>query len=116
MKIDSRASSSHVRCLTVVSRYAALYAVYGVCFFNYLPLCILTDSTNYRRVLYETLRLFPPVVNIPKDSGQDNMLVISESRGSGETRSVPLPAGTSIALNIAALHYNRARHSKRVEY
>jgi hypothetical protein len=75
----------------------------------FLNSCVVRGLTDdCRRVLYETLRLFPPVVGIPKDSGQDNILVVSESHGSGETRSVPIPAGTNIALNVAALHYNRA--------
>ena len=36
IETSSHPSFAHVDCLTVVSRYAALYAIYGVCFLIYL--------------------------------------------------------------------------------
>ncbi|KAF7332987.1 Cytochrome P450 [Mycena venus] len=56
-------------------------------------------------VFYETLRLFPPVVGIPKLSGKDNVLVIHSTSGE-ETKTIPVPKDTTIILNTAGLHFN----------
>ncbi|KAI0030490.1 614/534 cytochrome P450 [Vararia minispora EC-137] len=53
---------------------------------------------------YETLRLVPPVLSIPKVSGEDQSLAISNI--AGEKRLMPLPKGTHISINTAALHRN----------
>ncbi|KDR75779.1 hypothetical protein GALMADRAFT_248468 [Galerina marginata CBS 339.88] len=55
-------------------------------------------------VFYETLRLFPPVVNIPKYSAEDT--VLSVGNADGEKRTVPIPKGTRVAINTPGLHYN----------
>ncbi|KAI0030495.1 cytochrome P450 [Vararia minispora EC-137] len=54
--------------------------------------------------LFETLRLIPPVLRIPKVSGEDQSLVISNV--AGEKRTMPLPKGTRISIDTAALHRN----------
>ncbi|KAI9508564.1 cytochrome P450 [Russula earlei] len=55
-------------------------------------------------VLYETLRLFPPIVSIPKIAAGDTILTVNNIDG-GKT-TVPVPSGTDIELNVSALHYN----------
>ncbi|KAF4621313.1 hypothetical protein D9613_000776 [Agrocybe pediades] len=55
-------------------------------------------------VFYETLRLFPPVVNIPKYNPEDTVLTVGNQYG--EKRTVPVPKNTWIAINTPGLHYN----------
>jgi len=55
-------------------------------------------------VFNETLRLFPPVVNIPKYSAEDTVLNVGNMHG--QKRTVPIPKGTRLAINTPALHYN----------
>ncbi|KIK59171.1 hypothetical protein GYMLUDRAFT_245592 [Collybiopsis luxurians FD-317 M1] len=57
-----------------------------------------------RKVLYETVRMYPPVTDIPKYSAEDTSLTISNP--AGEKRILPIPRGTRITINIAGLHYN----------
>ncbi|THG95398.1 hypothetical protein EW026_g6249 [Hermanssonia centrifuga] len=61
----------------------------------------LTQSTA---VFYETLRMYPPVTEIPKVSAEDTALTTQNS--AGETVIVPIPQGTSITLHVAGVHYN----------
>lgn len=60
--------------------------------------------TESMAVFYETLRLFPPVAGVPKTVAEDTALVTADSFGNKVT--VPVLQGTSLVLNIAALHYN----------
>jgi cytochrome P450 len=78
---------------------------------------------NLPSVFNETLRLFPPVslvppfmlastnhilfqaVGIPKQSGQDNILMV-HSTSEAESKSIPVPKGTTILMDIAGMHYN----------
>jgi len=55
-------------------------------------------------VFYETLRLFPPVQDIPKRAAEDTTLTLSNAQG-GKT-TFPVPAGTDIELHVPGLHYN----------
>ncbi|KAH9485051.1 Cytochrome P450 monooxygenase 124 [Psilocybe cubensis] len=55
-------------------------------------------------VFYETLRLFPPVVNIPKVAGEDTVLTVGNVHG--EKRSFPIAKGTRVAINTPGLHFN----------
>jgi cytochrome P450 len=60
--------------------------------------------THSWAVLYETLRMFPPVPDIPKYVAEDTSLTIGNA--SGEQRAVPLPRGTVISVDVPGLHYN----------
>ncbi|KAF9054617.1 cytochrome P450 [Panaeolus papilionaceus] len=55
-------------------------------------------------VFYETLRLFPPVTEIPKQAMEDT--VLSTSNIQGDTKSVSIPKGTYVTISTAGLHYN----------
>jgi len=55
-------------------------------------------------VFYETLRLFPPVHDIPKMAAEDTTLTVSNANG-GKT-TFPIPSGTYIELHVAGLHHN----------
>ncbi|KAF8804431.1 cytochrome P450 [Phlegmacium glaucopus] len=55
-------------------------------------------------VLYETLRMFPPVVNIPKLSEEDTTLTFGNANG--EKLTLPVPKGTRIVIDTPGLHYN----------
>ena len=56
-------------------------------------------------VLYETLRYQPPVVAIPKQSSEDTTLTIHNLNG--ETKGLPLPQGTAMAIHVPGMHRNR---------
>jgi hypothetical protein len=43
--------------------------------------------------------------NVPKTSAEDT--VLTAHNAAGEARTVPVPAGTILYINIPALHYNR---------
>lgn len=65
------------------------------------------DRTKLDRCIaayYETLRLVPPVTNVPKFSAEDTTLTITNAQG--EKVVIPVPKGTQIALDTAGLHYN----------
>jgi len=55
-------------------------------------------------VFYETLRLFPPVTNIPKIVAEDTTLTVGNA-GGGKT-TFPVAAGTEISLHVPGLHNN----------
>jgi len=48
--------------------------------------------------------MFPPVLAIPKRSAEDTSLTTENAQGVKTT--IPVPAGTNIALDVAGLHYN----------
>ncbi|KAI0720718.1 cytochrome P450 [Cerioporus squamosus] len=56
-------------------------------------------------VFHETLRLFPPVIGIPKIAAEDTSFTFSNT--SGQKTTVPVPKDTRIVLCTPALHYNR---------
>lgn len=64
----------------------------------------LTEASN-NSVLYETLRLYPPVHSIPKSVAEDTTLTVGNS--SGEKTTIILPHGSSISIHTPGLHYNR---------
>ncbi|KAK2463189.1 hypothetical protein APHAL10511_004844 [Amanita phalloides] len=55
-------------------------------------------------VVYETLRMFPPVTGIPKESSEDTTLLTGNLKG--EKLVVPVPKGTLLTISIAGVHYN----------
>ncbi|TFK49124.1 cytochrome P450 [Heliocybe sulcata] len=60
--------------------------------------------TQSMAVFYETLRLYPPVPAIPKQSAEDTTLTVSNAYG--EKTVIPVPAGTDLVIATPALHYN----------
>ncbi|KAF8474407.1 cytochrome P450 [Russula ochroleuca] len=60
--------------------------------------------TQSLAVFYETLRLFPPVTNVPKVATQDTILTVNNIDG-GKT-TFPVPSGMGIDIHVAAVHYN----------
>ncbi|KAL1760658.1 cytochrome P450 [Schizophyllum commune] len=56
-------------------------------------------------VLYETLRMFPPVVTVPKVSAQDQV-VTGKRLSDGSKVEVPCPTGTSVHFTVVGLHNN----------
>ncbi|KAI9438702.1 cytochrome P450 [Lactarius indigo] len=55
-------------------------------------------------VLYETLRMFPPVSVIAKYAVEDTSLTVGNADG-GKT-TFPVPSGTDVHFHVPALHYN----------
>ncbi|TDL22810.1 cytochrome P450 [Rickenella mellea] len=55
-------------------------------------------------VFYETLRLFPPAMIIPKTSTEDTSLVYESPEG--QRRVAIIPNGARILFNLPGLHYN----------
>ncbi|KAI0346715.1 cytochrome P450 [Trametopsis cervina] len=64
----------------------------------------MTDLTYCIAVLYETMRLFPPVHSIPKSVAEDTTLTITNA--AGEKTTLVMPAGSTISMHIPGLHYN----------
>ncbi|KAK0188569.1 cytochrome P450 [Armillaria mellea] len=60
--------------------------------------------THSVAVFYENLRLFPPVAVIPKMSAEDTVLVSTNK--AGECKTIPVPQGTIVSIDVAGLHYN----------
>ncbi|KAJ7807793.1 cytochrome P450 [Mycena leptocephala] len=72
---------------------------------NRLPTYDEMNSFKYSMaVFYETLRMFPPVHNIPKMSAEDTSIVVGNSDGA--TTAIPCPTGTYINIHTPGLHYN----------
>ena len=59
-------------------------------------------------IFHETLRLYPAVVDIPKQVsiGQDTILPCSE-RGPGGATSIFVPKGTFIDIDVQSVHHDR---------
>ncbi|KAJ3575472.1 hypothetical protein NP233_g1074 [Leucocoprinus birnbaumii] len=68
---------------------------------TYEEMPLLTLSTA---VFNETLRLYPPVQDIPKRAAEDTTLATTNAQG--ETVIIPVPAGTNLDIHTPALHYN----------
>ncbi|KAF5321118.1 hypothetical protein D9619_001344 [Psilocybe cf. subviscida] len=60
--------------------------------------------TYSNAVFYETLRMFPPVVGIPKVAAEDTSITTQNVKG--ESVTIPVPKGTDITLDTPALHYS----------
>ncbi|KAF5322275.1 hypothetical protein D9619_001909 [Psilocybe cf. subviscida] len=60
--------------------------------------------TYSNAVFYETLRMFPPVTGIPKITIEDTSLTTQNANGKSVT--IPVPKGTDLTIDTAALHYN----------
>ncbi|KAG7445093.1 cytochrome P450 [Guyanagaster necrorhizus] len=60
--------------------------------------------THSIAVLYEALRLFPSVPPIPKISAEDTVFVSTNK--AGERKTIPVPQGAMITIDVAGLHYN----------
>ncbi|KAG5648537.1 hypothetical protein DXG03_003148 [Asterophora parasitica] len=55
-------------------------------------------------VFNETLRLFPPVTGIPKESAEDTTLTTTDAQGNKTV--VVVPKGVDITIDVPGLHYN----------
>ncbi|THH31054.1 hypothetical protein EUX98_g3138 [Antrodiella citrinella] len=55
-------------------------------------------------IMNETLRMYPPVVSVPKISAEDTTL--STTNSAGEKIVIPVPAGVTVNLHAVGLHYN----------
>ncbi|KAG2009641.1 614/534 cytochrome P450 [Coprinopsis cinerea AmutBmut pab1-1] len=60
--------------------------------------------THSMAVFNEALRLFPPVPWVPKYAAEDTTLVIGNPKG--ETKTIAIPKGTNLSVDMAGLHYN----------
>ncbi|KAK0466887.1 cytochrome P450 [Desarmillaria tabescens] len=60
--------------------------------------------THSVAVIYESLRLFPPVSSVPKMSPKDTVLVSTNE--AGERKTVPVPQGAIMRIDVVGLHYN----------
>ncbi|KAF8070554.1 cytochrome P450 [Lyophyllum atratum] len=60
--------------------------------------------TQSMAVFYETLRMFPPVTGIPKESLEDTSLTTIDARGNQTI--VAIPKGADIVIDVPGLHYN----------
>jgi len=55
-------------------------------------------------VIYESLRLFPPVFNLPKRAVEDTSLTTRNA--AGEPVRIAIPKGSLVSLHIMGLHHN----------
>ena len=65
-------------------------------------------------IFYEALRMFPPVIHIPKESAFDTTLRTKNKNG--ETVVIPCPKGTQINMSSLGVHFNRklVQHSYNI--
>jgi len=68
---------------------------------TYEEMPLLTYSTA---VVYEALRMFPPVTGVPKVAAEDTSIVTCNIRG--EKKAIPILKGTDIVLDVVGTHYN----------
>ncbi|KAI3602256.1 cytochrome p450 [Moniliophthora roreri] len=61
--------------------------------------------TRSLAVIYETLRLFPSAIVIPKETSEDTSFRLSRSDGK-EVKNIALAKGTQIILHSHGVHYN----------
>ncbi|ESK89553.1 cytochrome p450 [Moniliophthora roreri MCA 2997] len=61
--------------------------------------------TRSMAVIYETLRLFPSVVGVPKRAAEDTSFTLSRRDGK-ETKDIAVPKGTEIVVHTTGVHYN----------
>ncbi|KAI5836312.1 cytochrome P450 [Schizophyllum commune Tattone D] len=65
----------------------------------------MTKFTQSMAVFNETLRMFPPVVSVPKVSAEDQV-VTGTRLSDGSKITIPCPAGTDVTFSISGMHYN----------
>lgn len=64
--------------------------------------------TRAQAVIWETLRLYPAVISIPKSVTTERDVVIPTSdRGPGGTGQLFIPRDTLVALDVQSMHYDR---------
>lgn len=68
---------------------------------EYEDMSLLTQSMA---VFYETMRLFPPVIGIPKFSAEDTILEAGNING--EKKTVVVPKGARVVISAPGVHYN----------
>lgn len=70
-----------------------------------------SDFGMFRRVqavINETLRLYPPVIGIPKVVTSDQDVVLpTDSRGPAKGAPLHIAAGTHFTLDVQSMHYDR---------
>ncbi|KAF9469453.1 cytochrome P450 [Collybia nuda] len=105
-------STAHILCFTLA--LLALYQGEQDTLFQHIK-SVLSDGrypayedmnllTHSAAVYNEALRMFPPVTAIPKESAEDTFLIATNNQG--EAKSVPVPKGTTLVIDIVGLHYN----------
>ncbi|KAJ7584430.1 cytochrome P450 [Mycena floridula] len=57
-------------------------------------------------VFNEALRMFPPVIGIPKEAAKDT--TVSSTTIDGQTMTFPVPKGGQIVVHTVGVHYNRS--------
>ncbi|EJD46149.1 cytochrome P450 [Auricularia subglabra TFB-10046 SS5] len=59
-------------------------------------------------IIYEALRMFPPVSTIAKYAAEDTIFTTTATRADGShyAKTVAVPQGTPLAISIIGLHYN----------
>ncbi|KAK7453294.1 hypothetical protein VKT23_011969 [Stygiomarasmius scandens] len=65
----------------------------------------LPQLTRSMAVVQEALRLFPPVIGIPKKSAEDTSFVVTNPE-TGEQVTIPVERGEQIVLHVPGVHYN----------
>ncbi|KAK0241060.1 cytochrome P450 [Armillaria nabsnona] len=88
---------SHVKSIIPDGRNPVSFAI--LLHYHYSSLLKIFPS-----VIYETLRLFPPGTSIPKMSSEDTVLVSTNEVG--ERKTVPVPRGAMVRIDVVGLHYN----------
>jgi cytochrome P450 len=100
-------------CSTDVRGYSTVESCPGVSFPNLsipespimMMMMYIYIYMQHTSVIYETLRLFPIVPVIPKESATDTTIVVGNE--AGESVVVPILKGTRVDISVAGLHYNR---------
>ena len=72
---------------------------------------LVVNTLIFRRVINETLRMFPPVTAFPKYCAKTTTLSCAAARSSETRVSVPIPEGSTVLIDVPGLHYNGKSHS-----
>ncbi|THU98705.1 cytochrome P450 [Dendrothele bispora CBS 962.96] len=71
--------------------------------------------TRTMAVMQETLRLFPPVIVVPKTSAEDTVFVV-KNHASKEELKIPVEKGDQIVLHAVGVHYNSNYWNNPMEF
>lgn len=83
-------------------------------FFHTVTLSYILTTPLQNSVFNETLRHFPPTVEIPKFSADDTVFTLTNA--AGEKRSLAVPRGTYVSICPSGLHNNRKLNLMRRAY
>ncbi|KAH7886569.1 614/534 cytochrome P450 [Phlebopus sp. FC_14] len=78
-----------------------------------------TDRSLFSKttaVIYETLRMYPPVTGYPKYANEDTILSCATGDFASTRINVPIPKGSKVIIDVPGLHYNEKYWERPYEW